>query len=142
MAELTEHDARRFVELANSRDPDQLLQEFAEDGTFQNGSLLEPLKGKEAIRDFFRTGLSAFPDFHIEPKKIVVSGNEILQLDTQSGTHEGPFPGPDGKPIAPTHRKWSVEGMTHIVVDSDGKIRSLRGYGNPLELYKQLGLSP
>ncbi len=142
MPELTEHEVKRLIEVSNSHDAERAIAEFADDATYELPLLPEPLKGKEAIRTFFSGGYTAFPDYHDEPTKILISGNEIVTFDTITGTHRGPFFGPDGKPVPATHRKISTTNVTHWVLDHNGKIKSLRIYGNPLEFYKQLGLLP
>ncbi len=142
MPEFTESDARRFVEVVNSRNVDKILEGYAEDATFQNPMLEAPVRGKDAIRDALAGGFTAFPDWHTDIKSVAVKGNEVFTAQTYSGTHLGPLPGPGGKTIPPTQRKFTIEGMVHIVVDEGGKIKSLRAYGDARGLNRQLGIPP
>lgn len=54
----------------------------------------------------------------------------------------GPFPGPDGNPIAPTGATVVVKGSTFITYDSAGKITKEVRYADLLGLYLQLGWTP
>ena len=83
----------------------------------------------------------AFPDLREEIKTFALHGNEALGVETMTGTHTAPIRTPDGSEIAPTHRKFSWDVMVHFVADDHGRIRSYRMYGNPLELFQQLGLA-
>ena len=142
MPEITENDARKYAELVNTRNVDEILERYAEDATFQNPMLAEPVKGKAAIREALAGGFSAFPDWHTDIRSVAVKGNEVFTTQTLSGTHLGPLPGPGGRTIPPTQRKFSVDGMVHFVVDETGKITSLRAYGDSPGLFRQLGVSP
>jgi hypothetical protein len=62
-------------------------------------------------------------------------------VDSVRGTHEGALTSVDGKSAPATHRKFVQEQMTRVILNEKGKIQSLRSYGNPVELYRQLGLS-
>ncbi len=126
--------------IANSRNVDKIVEQYADDATFQVPGQDKPLKGKDAIRSFLKENYTAFPDWSMSAKTVAVSGNEVLVVDSVSGTHTGPLTGWDGKSIAPTHRKVVLEGMTHLVLNEGGKIKSFRVYGNPLALPQQLGL--
>jgi steroid delta-isomerase-like uncharacterized protein len=140
MPEVTESELKRLNEIVNSHDTDRAIAEFADDATYELPLLPEPLKGKEAIRTFISGVYTAFPDYHSEARKFLISGNEFITIETITGTQQGPFVGPDGKPAPATQRKVSVDQVTHMVLDQKGKIKSARIYGNPAEVYKQLGL--
>ena len=73
--------------------------------------------------------------------KVFVSGDETLVVNSIRGTFTGPLTGQDGKTIAPTNKKFVQEQMTRVVLNEKGKVKSLRAYGNPSDLYHQLGLS-
>jgi steroid delta-isomerase-like uncharacterized protein len=142
MNQITERDAREILANANSRNVDKIIEQYADDATFQVPGQHEPLIGKDAIRTFFEENYTAFPDWSVNPKTVAVSGNEVLVVESVSGTHEGPLTDFDGNAIPPTHRKVVLDGMTHIVLDASGKIKSFRVYGNPMEMPKQLGVAP
>jgi steroid delta-isomerase-like uncharacterized protein len=141
MTTLTEPQAREMIAVANTRNVEKVLEQYAEDATFQVPNIETPLKGKDAIRHFLKGSFAAFPDWTIDARTVTVTGKEALVVNTVRGTHEGPLVGMDGKTIPATHKKFVQEQMTHVIMNEHGKVQSLRAYGNPTELYYQLGLS-
>jgi steroid delta-isomerase-like uncharacterized protein len=141
VTQLTETQAREMIAVVNTRNLDKIVDQYAESATFQVPNLDKPLKGKEAIRSFMKGSFTAFPDWTIEARSVAVSGNESFVVNSVHGTHDGPLVGQDGKTIPATHKKFVQEQMTHIILNEHGKVLSLRAYGNPTELFYQLGLS-
>lgn len=141
MTQLTEQDARQMIAVVNTRNVEKVVEQYADDATFQVPNLETPLRGKEAIRTYLAGSFTAFPDWTINVSKIFVSGNETVVVNSVGGTHSGPLAGKDGTTIAPTHKKFVQDQMTRVVFNDHGKVQSLRAYGNPAELYHQLGLS-
>lgn len=140
MTAITEPQVREMIAVVNSRNVEKVMDQFAEDATFQTPSQDHPVHGKAAIRTAHTDLFAAFPDWTIEPKTISVVGSEVLIVNSVRGTHEGPLNGAAGKSIPATHRKFSQEQMTRVVLNEKGKVQSLRAYGNPAELFVQLGL--
>jgi|HubBroStandDraft_1064217.scaffolds.fasta_scaffold31129_2 ketosteroid isomerase-like protein len=141
MTQLTEQDARQLFATTNSRNLDKALEQFSEDAVFQVPMMDSPIHGKKAIREFLTGAWTAFPDFSNEVTHVYVSGNETVIVNSIHGTHSGPLVGSDGKSIAATNKKFVQDEMTRVVVDEKGHVKSLRAYGNPSDLYRQLGLS-
>jgi len=140
MTQMTEQDARHMIAVVNTRNLDKIVEQYADDATFQVPNLDAPLHGKNAIREFLKGSFEAFPDWNIDITKVFVSGDESVIVNSVRGTHTGPMTGKDGKSIAPTHRKFVEDQMTRVVLNEKGKVKSLRAYGNPAELFLQLGL--
>jgi ketosteroid isomerase-like protein len=130
-----------MVAVVNTRNVDKVMEQYADDATFQVPGLDTPLRGKVAIREFLSGSFVAFPDWTLDITKVFVSGDETVVVNSVRGTHTGPLTGQDGKPIAPTNKKFVQDQMTRIVVNEKGQVRSLRAYGNLSDLYHQLGLS-
>ncbi len=141
MTQLTEQDARQMIAVVNTRNVDRIVEQYADDATFQIPALNSPLRGKEAIRSYFKGSFEAFPDWTLNITKVFVSGDETVIVNSVSGTHTGPLAGVDGKSIAPTHQRFVEDQMTRVVLNENGKVKSLRAYGNSADLYRQLGLS-
>lgn len=141
MTQMTELDARHMVDIVNTRNVEKVVEQYADDATFQVPNLDSPLRGKEAIRSFLTESFVAFPDWTLDITKVFVSGDETVIVNSVRGTHNGPLTGVDGKSIAPTHKKFVQDQMTRVVLNEKGKVKSLRAYGNPADLYRQLGLS-
>jgi steroid delta-isomerase-like uncharacterized protein len=140
VTQLTEPQVREMIAVVNTRNADKVADQYAEDATFQVPNLEMPAKGKEAIRAIMKGSFTAFPDWTIDIKSVTVSGNETFVVQTVKGTHEGPLTGMDGKIIAPTHKKFVSEQVAHVVLNENGKVKSLHAYGNPADVYRQLGL--
>ena len=141
MTQLTEQDARQMIAVVNTRNVDQVVEQYAEDATFQVPSLDAPIRGKDAIRAFLKGNYTAFPDWTIDITKVYVSGDETVVVNSVHGTNTGPIMAKDGKSIAPTNRKFTQDQMTRVVFDQNRKVHSLRAYGDSSELMHQLGLS-
>jgi steroid delta-isomerase-like uncharacterized protein len=140
MTSITEPQVREMIAVVNSRNVDKVLEQYAEDATFQSPTEERPIQGKAAIRTAYTEAFAAFPDWTLEPKTISVVGNEVLIVNSVRGTHDGPLNAIVGKSYPPTHRKFSQEQMTRVVLNEKGKVQSLRSYGNPVEVLRQLGL--
>ena len=130
-----------MIAVANTRNVDKILEQYADNATFQVPSLDAPIQGKAAIRAFLSGSFVAFPDWTIDVTKVFVSGDETVVVNSVRGTQTGPLTGQDGKSFAPTNRKFVQDQLTHVVLNEHGKVESLRAYGNPAELYHQLGLA-
>ncbi len=141
MTQLTEQDARQMFAVANTRNVEKVVEQFAEDATFQLPTMVTPIHGKQAIREYLKGTFEAFPDWTNDITHVYVSGNETVAVNSIRGTHTGPLTGTDGKSIAPTNKKFVQDEMTRVVVNEQGQVKSLRAYGNPSDLYRQLGLS-
>ena len=127
----------------NARNAGKVAENYAEDATFQDPFLPQPIQGKGAIKQYHEGLFSAFPDFTVSTRWSVVSGETTLLINTAAATNKGPIRTPDGKTIPPTNRKF--QGGEYAVVfqlNKAGKIQSLRVYGDSLAIFKQLGLNP
>jgi steroid delta-isomerase-like uncharacterized protein len=141
MTPLTEQDARQMMAIVNTRNVEKVLETYAEDATFQVPDLSTALHGKTEIRDFLQESFAAFPDWTLDVTKVYVSGSETVVVNSIRGTHTGPMTAKDGQTFPATNKKFVSDQMTRIVVNEQGKVQSLRAYGNPADLYLQLGLS-
>jgi predicted ester cyclase len=82
---------------------------------------------------------AAFPDVTGSPQLVLASKNSVAGLAVVSGTHGGPLPGPDGKPIAATNKK--VGYMMSVVVElADGAVVKERQYADSTTMMAQLGV--
>ena len=141
MTQLTEHDARQMIAVVNTRNPEKIVEQYAEDVTFQVPGLDSPLHGKVAIREFLKGNFEAFPDWTMDISKVFVSADETVLVSSARGTHSGPMHGKDGTSIAPTNKKFVQEEMIRVALNEKGQVKSLRSYGNSADTLRQLGLS-
>jgi len=138
----TEEETRQMIAIINSRNIDQVVEQYAENASFQVPSMTSPIQGRNAIRAYYTSTFAAFPDWTIEPTEVFVNGTSTIVVNSVHGTQRGPLPSPNGNySIDPTNRRISQDLVTRLVFNEDGKVQSLRAYGNPAELYTQLGLA-
>ena len=141
MSRTTEQNARRMIENLNARNVEKVLAQYADDATFQFPGMDAPLRGKDAIRAFFKGSYEAFPDWRIQVSKVIISGGETIVVNSLHGTHTGPMFGKDGGVVAPTNRKFSQDQLTRVIFNNQDLVQSLRAYGDPLDVTRQLGIS-
>lgn len=108
---LTESDARRFAEewiaAWNSHDMDSILSHYAERVTLTSPVAAKILndpsgtvKGRSAIREYFKRGLEVYPDLRFELQDVMFGLSSIvLCYRNQKGTKTAEYMevGPDGK---------------------------------------------
>ncbi len=138
MTQLTEPVARQMVDVVNTRNVEKLMEQYAENASFQVPNLEAPIEGKTAIRSYLTSAFAAFPDWTMDINKVIVSGNEAIVVNSVHGTHTGPFTGSDGKAVAPTNKTFVQEQLTRVVVDESGKVSLFRAYGNPSRMNRLL----
>jgi steroid delta-isomerase-like uncharacterized protein len=141
MPQITEDNARQMIAVVNTRNVEKVMEQYAENATFQVPSLETPLKGKDAIRAFVTGNFAAFPDWTVDVTKVFVSGDETIVVNTVHGTHTGPLTGQDGKVVAPTQKKFVQDQATRVIFNDHGKVTSFRAFGNSVEMAHQLGLA-
>ena len=133
MTQLTEQEARQMIAVVNTRNVDKIVEQYADDATFQVPNLEKPIHGKDAIRGFLSGSFVAFPDWTMDVSRVYITGNDVIVVNSVRGTQTGPLTAQDGKSIAPTNRKFFQDQMTRVVLNENGKVQSFRAYGNQLE---------
>lgn len=132
----TDMDSRvkRAIEAFNDHDPDRLMDEMAEGGTFTD-PLEEDITGTE-LHEYTVGIFEAFPDIRLEVTRAITAGEGVTAIEgNYAGTHEGPLEG-----IPPTGNTVVVPTMTVIDV-SDTGITSWRDYWDQQTFSEQVGLT-
>lgn len=129
-----------MIDNVNSRNVEKVMEQYAENATFQVPSLDAPIHGKDAIRAFYQGNFAAFPDWSMDVTKVIISGGETIVVNSVHGTHKGPLTGPTGQSFAPTNKRFAQDLLTRVVFDDADKVLSLRSYGNSSDLTRQLGI--
>jgi ketosteroid isomerase-like protein len=139
---MTEQETRQMIAVVNTRNVEKVVEQYAENASFQVPSMDSPIHGRNAIRAFYTANFAAFPDWTVEPTEVFVSGSTSVVVNSVHGTQSGPLASHNGKePIAATNRKVSQDLITRLVFNEHGKVQTLRAFGNPAEIYSQLGQS-
>jgi len=130
--------AQRQIDAWNRHDADAVTAGYAEDATYHTPRFDHPVKGRQAIGDWIKSVLKAYPDIRFE----VISSGDIggglvaMQLVLHA-TNTGPFM--DGTP--PTGRTVTYPLASFAQVEGN-KYRSEHIYLDRQGVAEQLGLTP
>lgn len=116
---------------------------YTDDATSENVDSAVPMtRGKAAIIERARQDAAAFPDRKGELRYIFQHGPHVVGIAAYTGTNDGPMPGPDGKPMPATHKKFGLL-MAHMVEFDAMGAHAARdaGYVDEGTLMTQLGMS-
>lgn len=127
-----------MTEATNSHDIDKLVSLFSDDCTFELFAAGIDCKGKEELRDFQKETYSAFPDFKVELKSSIVSGNQICGEYIMTGSYKGKLA---NMPVEPTGRNFSVP-CVRVDELKDGKVYQSRVYYDGASFMQQIGVMP
>jgi steroid delta-isomerase-like uncharacterized protein len=122
----------------NNRDIDAYLNNQSPDVDFMMPGGLT-MHGRDQIRGFVEAFWKAFPDGQITFGRQTFSDGLAATEVVFTGTHTGPLPTPNG-PLPATGKKVELHSMSILSI-KDEQITSERGYGDPMEMPTQLGLT-
>jgi len=125
-----------YSDAMNAHNAEEVATYFHEDAVYEYLPMPPPLNGRQEIAAVFASAFQAFPDWHVEQRRIVVSGNIIVTECTITGTHLDEWAGipATGKTIQTIHMD---------VYDFEGdKIKHKVTYDDSVSLMIQLGLMP
>lgn len=97
---------RRMEKAYNARDETSFLDAFADSAVLYDPTMPKPLKGHEAIGDWFRKAFGIFPDLEWKSLRALSEEGLVAVEYEESGTHKGPFPGPGGQMVSPTGKQF------------------------------------
>ena len=127
--------SQRTIDAWNRHDPDAIIALYAEGATYHSPRFDHPLKG-QALADFIRSVLKAFPDLRFDViSRGNIGGALVATQLVLHGSHTGPFM--DGTP--PTSRKVAYPLASFAQIEGD-KIRSEHIYLDRQTVAEQLGL--
>jgi steroid delta-isomerase-like uncharacterized protein len=92
---------------------------------------------KDGVIEFFHMYRAAFPDLHMDPVDLLVSGDKAVARVRASGTHDGEFMG-----MPPTGRKIDVQLIDIMQFDDAGLVCEHWGVVDMLSMMQQLGAVP
>lgn len=126
------------TEALNSRDIDRLMNCYTDD-CVRVDPLVGKLEGKEAVKGFYITLMSAFPDLHFTVNNIIAVGDNAAVEWTFEGTHQGAFP--PFEAYGATGKKVRFSGANFYDL-REGKIAAERVHADYGTLVEELGLTP
>ncbi len=128
---------RRFVDTYNAHGMDF---DYAEDAEFVNPAAGH-LKGRQAILEYWKQALAAFPDTHGTINRMVAEGDTVATEYTVSGTNTGELRLLTGQAVPATKKRVSVPGLD-LITFKGNKMVSHHQYFDQVALLAQLGLMP
>lgn len=125
--------AEAYVDAWNRHDPDEIVAQFSEGGTYSDPATEGELTGR-GIGMYAQRLFDAFPDLAFEIEQFDVVDDSTVSFQwTMQGTNTGSFRGGP-----PTRRTITLPGADFLTTDGNG-IRSVRGYFDQRTLVDQLG---
>jgi steroid delta-isomerase-like uncharacterized protein len=131
--------AENIMKTLNSGDPVALANLYAVDAVCIQSGEPEPIRGREALLQYYKGILAAVPDLKFEVTSILFSGETIIVEFLFSGTFTGPLATPQGE-LAPTGKSFKTRSVTFFKIAPDGLVAEDRTYFDNLDHMKQLGL--
>lgn len=128
--------ADEYAAAWSTQDINAILSFFTEDCVYEDMALGAVNTGKQQLEAFLRATFAAIPDFRIELKAILSSGDRAASEWIMSGTQTGAFPG-----IPATGKRFSVRGASMMEL-YQGKIRRNADYWSLATLLQQVGVLP
>lgn len=116
----------------NERDLDKIGSRVGDDYVLESDAIPHPLRGREALLDFARTYLSAFPDFRLTIDDVFAAADRVVASWEATGTHEGTLNG-----VPPTGRRVRVRGCT-ITRFRDGRVVGQQAFWDSATLMAQI----
>jgi uncharacterized protein (TIGR02246 family) len=121
-------------------DMEGVVGNFADDAVWNDLSLPEPLRGKDAIRTYVQGWFTAFPDITLTKTNRVVEGDQVAVELEFRGTNTGPM-NMGGMEIPPTGKAVVGHGA-YFARARNGKIVEFNAHPDTAGMMMQLGLMP
>jgi steroid delta-isomerase-like uncharacterized protein len=139
VAENTKLD-EQFMAAWNAHDTERAVALLADDVTWQDVSIPQPMKGKAAVRQYMQGWFTAFPDMKATVKNRVVTDDQVAAEVEFVGTNTGPLQMGAGGPAMPATGKKVTGKGTYFVRIRNGKGVSVHTYPDVAGMMMQLGM--
>jgi steroid delta-isomerase-like uncharacterized protein len=133
--------ARQSIDAFNQGKLDEWGKTVAEDAELVT-PMAGTIKGREAIKGYFKQMRETFPDAHLDVHNVIAEGKTVVIEYTFTGTQKGPMSTPTGETIPPTNKTLSGPALDIGTVDDKGMLTSLHQYFDTARGLQQLGLMP
>lgn len=144
MAAMTKEEIARMDDLGMSawdeHDPEKFLGLFADDFTWIDDSVPDPMRTREEIRQYMQGWFTAFPDMHVRTTNRVIDEDGVGAEVEFSGTNSGAL-NFGGREIPATGKSVLGHG-TYFARLRDGKIVEFHSHPDNAGMMMQLGLIP
>lgn len=131
----------QWMDAYNAHNFEAFAKPFTESANYYAPDRVEPLKGREEIREHFAQHPLSFPDARAEIGRRFGQGDVVCVEFTWIATNRGPLPGPGGETIPATNKALRLPIVAVLQFD-EGEIAEGREYWDRVSFNAQLGLSP
>ena len=125
----------------NAHDVERAVAVFPDDIVWLDTGSPQPIKGKEALRQYLQGWFTAFPDIKITVTNRVISEDQVASELNFTGTNSGDLQLAPGVTIPATGRTVNGKG-TYFTRFKDGKPVEVHSYPDLAGMMMQLGLMP
>ena len=125
----------------NAHDVERAVAVFPDEIVWIDTGSPQPMKGKDALRQYLQGWFSAFPDIKITVKNRVITEEYVASELDFTGTNSGDLQLAPGATIPATGKKVNGKG-TYFVHFKDGKPVEVHSYPDLAGMMMQLGLMP
>jgi len=131
--------ADKIIETMKLSDPVAVTNLYAPDAVMIQADLSTPLRGREALLEYYKAMYKAMPDFKSDLSVVAFSADTIVFEVVGDGTFTAPLATPEGE-VPPTGKKISFKAAFFAKISPDGLIAEDRTYFDNLAFMKQLGV--
>lgn len=125
-----------------ARDADRLASLYAKDGSLFNSPGTGQTVDSNGFKAYLQAFFTAIPDFKLVMKQVdPISGNQLVDQWTVSGTWKNPFPGGPLAGMPATGKGFVLSGSSFHQL-KDGKLVSTVQYFDNLSFLTQIGAIP
>ena len=126
----------------NAHDVERSLAIYSDEVVWLDVGSPEPMRGKDAVRQYIQGWFSAFPDIKITVTNRLVTEDQVAGELTFAGTNSGALQFGPGAPAIPATGKQANGKATYFVRIKDGKAVEVHTYPDTAGMMMQLGLMP
>lgn len=131
--------ADKIIETMKSSDPVAVTNLYAPDAVMIQSDVSSPVRGREALLEYYKAMYKAMPDFKADLSVVAFSADTIVFEVVGAGTFTAPLATPEGE-VPPTGKKISFKAAFLAKISPDGLIAEDRSYFDNLAFMKQLGV--
>jgi len=126
----------------NAHDIDRSLAIYSDEVVWIDVGSPQPMRGREAARQYIQAWFSAFPDMKITVTNRLVTEDQVAGELEFTGTNGGALQFAPGMPAIPATGKKVTGRATYFVRIKNGKAVEVHTYPDTAGMLMQLGLMP
>jgi uncharacterized protein (TIGR02246 family) len=131
--------ADKILKTLNTADAVAVSNLYALDAVMIQADLSSPVRGREALLEYYSAMFKAIPDWKVDMSVVAFSDDTIVFEGVGYGMFTGPLATPEGE-VAPTGGKVNLKLVFLAKISPDGLIAEDRSYFDNFTFMKQLGL--